>query len=151
MDTKYKVGIAVIAVAVSFAAGRYSVPEKKIEVSTDKKEETKQVEVQKDKKKNTKVVEIINKDGSKEITTTIDEETSIDKKSTDAKKEDSSVSVEVVSGSSKVTISALGGLDTTTGIPLYGASVSKPILGPVTIGIWGLSNLSCGASIGLTF
>lgn len=50
---------------------------------------------------------------------------------------------------SKLAISALAGTDLSK--PIYGAAVSKEVLGPITIGIFGLSNASFGASVGLNF
>lgn len=32
---------------------------------------------------------------------------------------------------------------------IYGVSVTKPILGPVSIGVWGFSNKTFGASVGI--
>jgi len=36
-------------------------------------------------------------------------------------------------------------------VPTFGGSVTKPILGPVTMGLWALSNGNAGVSVGLTF
>ncbi len=35
--------------------------------------------------------------------------------------------------------------------PVYGASVSKEVLGPITIGLWGLSSATVGVSVGVNF
>lgn len=151
METKYKVGIVVVVLLTTFAAGRYSVPEKV-------KIETKIVEVEKkvveDKKathKTTKIITIQKPDGTKETDETDVEDTKTDDKTHDDTKTDSDVVKEVIKGSDKVTISALLGVDLRLGTPIYGGAITKPILGPITLGIFGLSNASIGGSVGLTF
>lgn len=143
MDIKYKAGIAVVALSTSFAVGRYTVPEKIKEV-------TKTVEVEKkdeDKHKVTHTTKDTKTDGETIVDQTVTEDTV--KHETDNK--DSSSTKQVTAGESKVTISALAGLSIPNSTPVYGLAVTKPILGPLTIGLFGLSNGTCGASLGLTF
>lgn len=151
MDTKYKVIIVVVTLTAAFAAGRYTVPEK-IKVETKVVEVEKKVtDIQKDTKKKTTVVETVKPDGSKQVTTVIDEDSSTDKKSQTDKDTTSDTTKVVESGTQKVTISALGGIDINKTVPVFGASITKPVLGPLTLGLFGLSSGVGGASVGLTF
>lgn len=146
MKTRYKVIISSVALAAAFSVGRYTVPVMVKTVET-KKVDTK---ITKTTKKNKKIVktEIIHPDGKKEKKTEItdDTETKVDKD----KKQNETTSVER-SSEHRVQIEALVGADARTPQAVYGAAVSTPILGPVVIGIWGLSNSTFGGSIGLRF
>lgn len=159
LNLRTKILIVVVYTATAVAVGRYTVPEKiKIEtkvVTVEKQSEDKDI----NQKKNTKHTVVVNKDikpdGEKIITSTSTDEVLADT-NTDTKKEvihdtDTEKSKEVTHPSDKVTVSALGGIDLSTMKPVYGASVTKPILGPIAVGLFGLSNGACGASVGLTF
>lgn len=155
MNNKTKVIIVVIALVTSFAVGRWAAPtkivtktievEKKVIVKDDKKDTRKH--------RSKKTVVVVTPDGTK--TTTIVDNTDTDTKqenkdkTTDDIKKDSETTKEY--SSSKVTVSALGALNLKTGLPAYGAAVSKPILGPLTIGAFGLTDTTFGVSVGLTF
>jgi len=119
-----------LALAVAFAFGRYTAPKQPKEVEIVKVKDTKVV---------TQVIK--NPDGTV-ITTTTNEthsNTSVDKKSA------------AVLPSWKV--DALAGVDTTNvkGGIVYGVGVSKQFIGPVSLGVWGLTNGVVGASVGITF
>ena len=139
---KTKVIVGIVAIATAFAFGRYSAPirvEKEI-VEVEKKTEDKRKEIIK--------TEVVRPDGTKETTT----KTVVDSKTTtDSTKSEK----ELVEGqTSKVSISALVGAPLTLSGPLtpvYGGHIHRPLLGPVSVGIWGLSNATAGLSFGLTF
>lgn len=157
----HKIIIVSVAIVGSFALGRWATPERiKIETKTveieRKTEDNKSKEIE---KKNIKIItkEETRADGTKTITTTTQDESttetlkhdiSIDEinKSTDTIKE-------VTNSSSKTTISLMAGADVTNiaGGISYGLSVSRPILGPLTIGAFGMSNKTGGVSVGITF
>lgn len=159
MEMKYKVGIAGVAVVTAFAAGRYSAPESvrtvTKTVTIEAKHEDKNVDEVKNKHKKTIVKTIRKPDGSSETTKTITDESTSDKKTdqktdTDAHKAvDTDVTQE--RGNAKLNLSALGGYSLTSSKFIYGLSVTKSILGPITGGIWGLSQPSFGLSLGLNF
>lgn len=159
ITTKTKVIISVVVVAGAFASGRYLTPEKiKIEVKTvevEKKVKDTSTDTNQNKKKDTKIVETKKPNGEIVTETTITETTVIDKKKeeqeTIAKIDKKDSTSETTKGDSKVTINALGGFDFRTGLPVYGASVTKPVAGPLTLGVFGLSNTTVGASLGLQF
>lgn len=138
-----------------FALGRYTVPEKvKIEtkiVEVEKKTKSDKKEVVRHRE--TTTTEVTRPDGTKEKTIVVVEDTEskstskesdkITKKETDKK--------EVTRSGSPVTIAALAGvkLGSFTDID-YGVSVSKPILGPISIGAFGFTSRRLGVQIGLS-
>lgn len=156
MQTKTKVIIVSVALLTSFAIGRYTTP---VQIKT----ETKIVEVEKkvddtkkdaDKHKTTTTTTTKNPDGTEVTTTTTHEDSAVHthEHDTDSAATTTDTVKEVTRSSSPVTLSLLAGVPF-TGTPnvIYGGSVTKPVLGPVTVGVWGMSNSTGGASIGLTF
>lgn len=58
--------------------------------------------------------------------------------------------VDEVGKKNSTRISVMAGVaPTQTELFVYGVAVTKPVLGPVSIGVWGLSNKTFGASIGI--
>ena len=151
MSTKIKMLIVVVSIGTAFAIGRYTVPEK-VRVETKIVEVEKKVE---DKKENTHkqthTITTVKPDGTKVTDETTKEDDIIDDKDTDVVSKNTDTTTETTRGASKVTISALGALNLTNSTPAYGLSITKPILGPITVGLFGLNNGTVGASIGLTF
>lgn len=169
---------SLIVVGVSVAIGRYTAPEKiKIEkeyVQLDSKtKETKQdksTDLDKDRRIQKTVVEVQKPDGTKETTTTVTEDITT-KKKTDTTTVDvtnenkitkNTESKEVESKSGKTHLNALVGskidnLGTNNGNPLlYGVHGSIDLLGPISVGAWGLTdsslnNKACGLSLGISF
>ena len=159
LTTKNKVIIVAVYTVTAIAVGRWSLPATvKTEIKTvtvEKLVENK--ETNKDTEKHKKVVvhEVDKPTGEKDITTTTtddDKEKTVtdDAKTTDVAKTTDNLK-EVTRSQDKVTLSMLGGYDLYHSQFVYGASVSKPILGPITLGAWGLNNGTVGASLGLTF
>ncbi len=145
MTTKARVLIALILLAVSFTFGRYSVDVKTEESS--KVTDTKQI----DREKHVKTVVVVNElpDGTKhtETTTTNDTTTKIDASTTttDVK------SITPVKRST-LNVSLLAGTNLNEPFkPTYGASITKEVLGPITVGVWGLTTGTAGISLGVDF
>lgn len=160
MKTKIIIGIVALAVAFAFAFGRYSAPEKvKTEtkiVQIEKKTSKKDTESKKERHKKTVITEITRPDGTKEVTTVITDDVEADSKSHSSESDKVSKvetdKKEVTKTGSPVTISALAGLNSfSSPTPIYGASITKPVLGPITLGAFGLSSGMGGFSLGLTF
>lgn len=130
---------AVIVVVIAYAAGRYTAPEKiKTEIKT--------VEVEKvvTKVQHKKVVIRENKDGSKE--TVIITDTKSDEKG----KSNTDIKNKEVTNKGSFNISVLAG----SSVPIngvLGVSATKNVLGPITVGAWGLTNGTAGLSVGLNF
>jgi len=142
MTIKTKVIISCIALLVAFTTGRYSV-----NTPTVKTEEEQTVEAQKDVE--TKKVTTITKDPKGNDVTVITEDTTI-KANTDTKTQIE----QTVTPPKKNTlnISALAGLGLSNSFqPVYGLSITKSVIGPVTAGIYGMNNGVLGISIGLNF
>lgn len=161
MQTKYKVIIVVVVILTSFAVGRYTVPTK-IKIETKIVEVIKEVKVKdtsETKKKDkiyTKIVDT-KPDGSKTETTVIAEkDASVTKTDTKVDLDDNKTAdkiKEVVKDSGHLNLSFLAGVDVAhpgNGL-LYGGHIIRDIIGPINIGIWGLTNGTAGCSIGLTF
>jgi septal ring factor EnvC (AmiA/AmiB activator) len=167
MTTKTKVILAIVALAASFALGRYTVPTK-IEKVVEIREIVKEVEkkesktdTQRNKRKETITTVTEHPDGRKVTETRVIETTETDKKSqsgsttvTESEKESKSKEVTERSGG-KVSIAVLGGVSPTNWAsgPSLGGHVQKEILGPVTAGAFyiGTGGGVGGLSLGLNF
>lgn len=168
-NKKLAAGLA-LALLVGYAFGRWATPTKieikKEVVTVEKKvvdtEELKRIELERNKKLRTIIVEITRPDGTKEKTTrhvestTTNKTTDSDKKTREETEKETRVTEsKLIENKSSVTISALAGLDVLNlGIPLkpvYGGHVQKNVLGPIGLGVFGLSNGTCGMSLGLSF
>lgn len=162
MTNKQKIIGAVCVLALTFAMGRYSVPtsvkEETKTAETDKKSENKNTDTDKDEHTKTIIVESVKPDGTKEKTTTITDDKVQDTKVSDitvadAIKTNDQVK-EVTRGNSRLTISALAGAKVSFSdpiVPAYGAMISKDLIGPINVGVFGFSNGFGGVSLGLTF
>lgn len=158
MSTKAKVVISITAALVLFAVGRYSVPVKTITktIEVEKKVIDKTKKVDKEKHMKTIIVEETKPDGTKVVTTTIVEDTETksdtdvvihDDKKTDTTKE-------VIRASGNITIAALAGtkVSLSSGLtPIYGGMIDRNLIGPITIGAFGLSDGVVGGALGLRF
>ena len=143
IKTNYKVLLAILLIIVSFATGRYTVP-----VRVETKTITVEVEHKKEDTKVDKVTTIVVKpDGTK--TTVITDKT--ETKTTDDTNSKTETSKLVKNNSGNTNISVLAGLDALNPKFVYGLSATRTIIGPVSIGVWGLNNLTFGASVGLQF
>lgn len=161
LSTKTKLTIVAVYSALLVSSTYYFSPTK-VKIETKTVEVVKTVEVEKkdtskDRKRKFVVIEKKDKDGSYEKTTTVTDDTSSDSKTDIAKDTTDSKATETTKvterATDKVTISALGGINPfkPTDGPVYGASISKPMLGPITGGLWGISSGVMGCSLGLTF
>lgn len=136
------IGIVLILIIGGFAAGWYSKPETKTvdDTKTEEKDKTKT----EDHKKTTIVKD---KDGN-ETTTIIDDSTTTSNHSKDSESKKETT----VTSHSKINVSALAAIDTKSQpIPLYGISINKELIGPITVGAFGLTSGVVGISIGINF
>lgn len=140
-NNRWQAVVGLLLLIGAYAVGRWASPEKVIT-------KTVTVEVEKKQEKtNTVIVKVTKPDGTVTETTTTNTETN-----TETKTKDKSETI-VQNKKQSLHISALAGLDVTNpaGGFVFGAHVSKQILGPVSIGLFGLTNKTVGASIGLSF
>lgn len=128
--TYQKAILLVLAIIISFAFGRYSV--KQIDKVEDVEEH-----------KDTRIVTVIIEKPSGEKVTTVTEETNTDTTiHTDLK----------INKRSTFNVSGLIGTDAFHNFqPIYGISVSKELIGPITIGAYGMTNGIVGLSVGINF
>lgn len=137
MNLKWVVGLFIVMVIVVSAVTKHYFPTI----------ETKIVEVTKEVVKTdvqTVVKTIRTPDGREETVTTVVDH---------SQKEINTNKEAIVVKGSTINISALVAKDFSgsTDKPLYGASISKEFIGPVTIGAFGLSNGIIGLSVGINF
>jgi len=154
MDNKTKLAIAITVVFGAFAFGRYSAPITVKTVEVEKKETKDNSKTDIEKKKKAVIVDVTLPDGTHKKTTTITEDDSNKKTDNTTVEDDTTKSKEVVKEKSKLTIAALAGVKPSFSspmTPIYGAQVSKEIIGPLSFGLFGLSNGVCGASVGISF
>ncbi len=137
MSLQYKVILSLVALLAAYSFGHYTKPQPAIATTTTQETEK---QLQHDV-----IVTIKTPDGTTKTVETVDTTTKVQEQ----KKE-----VEVTPPKqSKINISALVANDFSRGgiLPLYGVSVSKEFLGPVTIGAFGLTNGTIGLSLGINF
>lgn len=149
-STGAKIGLCLIACGALFAAGRYSVDTTPASHTvTDAKAET---DVKKDVNSHTETTIVKVQEKGKTVTTT----------KIDQVKDADTVTVAVTQTHTDATItpavrktlnlSVLVGTSTSNfGQPMYGLSVNKEVLGPITVGAYGLNNGTFGVSLGLNF
>lgn len=151
LTSKQKYAIAGASVLISFALGRYSTQSPEVKTKT---EITQQTNTDQDKHTHTQETITTTKtpDGTvktvQEIMQVADTETkSLTNKTTNEESDTIPPKINTLN------ISALIANDFSRGllVPTYGASVTKQILGPATIGAFGLTNGVVGVSIGLNF
>ncbi len=154
---------------IAFAVGRWSAPEsvktvKEIAtVDTKQKEETKNVSTdsQRDKTVERITTEVVRPDGTRETTTRVIEASTTTRKrdsSTDSREESSSTRVqkeseETVARRSKLSIAVLLGskIEFPPTTLIGGGHIQTNLIGPITVGLWGLSSPAGGFSVGLMF
>jgi hypothetical protein len=138
MSFQYKVLAIILLVLLSFAMGRRSAKSVTIDTQTQTHEDTKTQD-----HKKTVITEQPN--GIK--TTVITDDIKSETVETQVQQ-----THEVVNAKKPViNVSALVGTDYTSLKPIYGMSVSKEFLGPVTIGVYGMTNHMIGLSLGIDF
>lgn len=150
-----------LALAFSFALGRYMTPEKiKTEekiVYVEKKDTETQKEIDKKKHRVITKTETLLPDGTKTTTTTTDEKSDTNKTVWTKELVEKTLTEEreklVEMGRNRVTISVISGYQFSdlSKPGVIGGHITKPILGPIAIGVWGLSNSMGGVSLGLQF
>ena len=149
MATRLKVLIVILVIVGSFGLGRYSVhpPDvvtheiTKTDTQTKEKEHVQTHTITTTKKEPTGVVTTVtvtDTSTQEQTATVVDTSTRIDQTVTQAKP---TLNLSLITG-----VSVQGPF-----IPVYGLSVTKQVLGPFTVGAFGLTNGTVGVSIGMSF
>lgn len=160
MTSNLKITLMCVVPLAAFAAGRWACPTKvRVETRTvevEKKTEQVKTDTARERHVDTVVTVVTRPDGTKtETTHTVqDTHTQQDRRlaETDQSRRVDASLKETIYAESKLTLSVLGGYnpgDFTK--PVYGLSLTKPVLGPITLGIWGMSDKTFGCSLGFTF
>lgn len=148
MKLRYKILIIVVMVALAYTSGRYLTPTK---VQTVTKIQTVVKTITKHDV-HTKTITVVTQkpDGTKIIQTTTSQDDDTTTGTATSVKNDSSKLVEN-DGKDLTNISAMAGVDFRTKNLIYGAQVSKQLLGPVSMGLWGMTDGVVGVSVGISF
>ena len=149
MTIRTELLVASIGLLTAFAAGRYSVsaPEVKTDQtssSVDNKQTDKNSHVQ------TIIVTIKDPSGAEKTTTTITKDTTTQVKDKDVLNTTFAQDV-IPPKRNTLNVYALAGVDVKTPGVVYGVSVTKQVLGPISVGAWGLTSGIVGVSLGLSF
>lgn len=148
LQIKYQVLIALALTSAAFAFGRWSV--KSTSMIKTQSIQTHQTD---DKNTHTRVTvtDVKAKDGTE--TKTIVADRVANDVETDNTASTTQVQKTVEGKKSNLSISILGANDFGKGVlaPTYGLSVNTEVLGPVTVGAFGLMNGTVGISVGLDF
>lgn len=147
---KRAIGIILGLILLAFAFGRYSAPEKiKTQIKTVTVQvEKKQVTHASDQEKT--ITEILRPDGTKIVRTRTE-----DRKTTEIKRDSGKANLDEttkeIATRPAITVSAI--ISTNIAHPLsgfnYGAEISRPILGPISLGVFGSSDGTAGLSVGI--
>jgi hypothetical protein len=148
IQEKLRFGLAIAMLLGAFVAGRYSATQKpEVKTVSSVQDVTKEAS-NKDTHSVTTTKVIQQPDGAKETDTTTTVDTVAH--NTDVITDTSKVTTDVIPPKTNtVNVSALAAIDNWT--PYYGVSVSKQVLGPITVGGFGLTNGTLGISIGINF
>lgn len=137
MSLKYKLLILLALLAVSFSFGRYSVQGKQVTQSQETSNTGERIHT----------VTVVTEEHGKKVTQ-VTEDAVVNTISKEIVKS----TLQVVPKRSVLNVSVLGGVLLQTRPELvYGLSVSKEFVGPLTIGMFGLSDGILGLSIGVNF
>lgn len=149
LNSRIKVLLIVLALLSAFAVGRYTAQKSAVKTVVDN---TTKTDIKSDKETHRETTTTTEKqpDGTTKTITKIVEDSNT-KKETNSKSETHVDQTVTTPKTNTLNVSALVGADIKTLTPVYGASVSKQFLGPVTIGAFGLTNGTVGASIGVNF
>ncbi len=138
MEIKTYAIVVIVTSILSFSMGRYSV--KSLQPQSAKVNTTSDINTHEHK------VVVITKKVNGDIVTTITDDLNRQNKS-----QSSSITKQIPEPT--VNVAALLGVDIENRMfrPTYGISVTKKLLGPITIGVFGLSSGVGGFSIGINF
>lgn len=143
----------VVALVAGLAIGRYSLPAKVVTEVKTVEAEKKSTQTDRDRKVETTITETKASDGTETKTTKIVDDSTTKRQTNTDTKTDTASRQETTSKGATLSLSALAGVNPFASIPTmrYGGHISREVLGPVTIGVWGFSDATFGLSVGLNF
>jgi len=144
MQGKNLVVGAILLAGISYGVGRYLQP---AEVKIEIKEIIKEVEIEK-RNVVTIIREIVRPDGTKEVETRIVDKTTTEKDKTEMRSEIKKVKALKPQWRASI----MAGIDGSFKNPIiYGAQIERRILGPFSLGVWGMTNKTAGFSVSWEF
>jgi hypothetical protein len=150
MDFKYKLGIGILALLTAFAVGRYSVSSPSVS-TTENKQVTDNKQTDKDIHEKTTTTSTKKPNGEVQ-TVTVEVKDIVSKADENTNTREQIQQTVSPTKHNTLNVSGLFALQPSNSLrPLYGVSITKEILGPVTVGVFGLTNSTLGVSIGLSF
>lgn len=152
MDLKTKLIVSCIALSMAFAVGRYTAPAGSVTKTVTDTASSDQKQIDRDTIKKIITTTTKKPDGEEQTTTetTISTNTHVNDTKSSETHQEQTVTIEK---KPVLNVSLLAGVDVIRPLsgPVYGASVSKEFIGPITLGVWGLTNSTVGVSVGLNF
>ena len=147
MNIRTEISIGLAALIAAFAFGRYTAP--KVPAISQKVDDQKQEQVNTDKDVHKQTTITKKPDGTQTTVIVEDSTVKTEDKKQDTKKVDTTITPPKIN---TINLNALAGVDAFHSFkPVYGAQVSKQFIGPVSIGLFGLSNGTIGVSLGVSF
>jgi hypothetical protein len=151
MSIKAKVLLSFLVILVSAAVGRFTAPEKIKTVEVEKQTNSAKDDSEKDIHKKVVETKVTGPNGVVTDTTVTTDDSVLSNKSTDTSVTTDDKSKEIVRNSGVLRVQALIGTPLTNPTLTYGASISRNLIGPINIGVFGLSSSMVGGSIGIDF
>lgn len=151
---------SVVALVVAFAFGRYTAPDRIeikreiVTVEVENKQTQKDQSI--DQNKKTTEIHVTRPDGTtfkKKITQTEKKTDTQLNQTIEREKDTTQRESKVVETSRRLSVSVIAGPDFTNfAAPIvFGGHISRPFIGPISLGIWGLNSGVGGMSLGLQF
>lgn len=156
IENKYKIAIGLVLLLVAYAFGRYTTPERVVtKVETHEVIKWKErIVKEKQNDKDIVIVEIKLPDGTiRKETHIIDKgRVVIDKSKEGSDTKDSSTTTVTTYNKPQWKAAGLLGIaDYSLDNRVYGLEVERRILGPIFLGVWGMTSKEVGLSVGLEF
>jgi hypothetical protein len=151
MSTKAKILLSALVILVSAAVGRFTAPEKIKTVEVEKQTNSAKDDSEKDIHKKVVETKVTQPDGTVTDTKVTTDDSVLSNKSTDTSVTTDEKSKEIVRSSGVLRVQALIGTPITNPSLTYGASVSRNLIGPISVGVFGLSSGMVGGSVGIDF
>jgi hypothetical protein len=149
MNLKYEIGALIVIWVLAFSLGRCSVQPSKVETKIETNTDT-ETKIDKNVHKSTVTVTEQEPSGAVKTTTKTIEDTEV-QKHVDTETVAHTAQTITPPKTSTLNVSGLVGIDLSRQMPVYGVSINKQLIGPITVGAYGLTNGTLGVSFGINF
>jgi hypothetical protein len=151
MISRNEVIAVLILMATSFAFGRFYAPEKVKVIEVEKKTTTEKKDSSRESNKKIIKKKVTKPDGTVTEITREEDSTKSSRNSDKTDTTEKSKTSETTKSSSRLSIQALAGVQLSDKSLTYGLAVSRNLIGPLRIGVFGLTSGQVGCSLGLDF